>query len=144
MVLLHNVKTYEEFINLLEELKVAASEHSVYIYFTSSITDTNDQSWCPSCNAAWSVIQKCLDHVNPQAIFIKAEVGSKEEWESKNNPFKMNSRYKVKVLPTLLHWKSYQRLEGAYCAKPDIVELLFDESEAVNYTQLSMSERQTC
>ncbi|KAG5889802.1 hypothetical protein JTB14_031350 [Gonioctena quinquepunctata] len=127
MVQLLQTETYEDFIDLIEELESAEYYGSVYIYFTASKTD--DGSWCPACNDAWAVIQTLFKNLTSDVLFISAEVGNEDQWTSKDNLFRKDKKYKVKVLPTLLHSGSYQRLEGTYCAKPEIVSLMFEETE---------------
>lgn len=42
-------------------------------------------------------------------------------------PFRTDSRLKLMVIPTLIRWKSPQRLEGEHCEKPELVEMLFTD-----------------
>lgn len=44
-----------------------------------------------------------------------------------NCPFRKDSNTRLMVLPTLLKWKTPQRLEGDQCEKIDLLELLFTE-----------------
>lgn len=46
-----------------------------------------------------------------------------------NCPFRKDARTKLMVIPTLIKWGSPVKLEGEQCAKPDLVELVFNEED---------------
>lgn len=48
MVIQHNVKGYEEFTKLVEELESNANEQPIHVLFSGG-KDENGQSWCPYC-----------------------------------------------------------------------------------------------
>lgn len=48
-------------------------------------------------------------------------------WKDDKNPFRTDKRLKLMVIPTLIRWKSPQRLEGEQLANPDLVEMMFTD-----------------
>lgn len=50
-------------------------------------------------------------------------------WKDLNCPFRKDPRTHLVFLPTLLRWKSPQRLDGERCCQPDLVEMLFTDED---------------
>lgn len=44
-------------------------------------------------------------------------------------PFRTDSRTKLMVIPTLIRWKSPQKLEGEQCEKKELVEMLLTDTD---------------
>jgi len=56
-------------------------------------------------------------------------VGERAYWKDPNCPFRKDPRTHLVFLPTLLRWKSPQRLDGERCAQADLVEMLFSDED---------------
>lgn len=50
-------------------------------------------------------------------------------WKDLNCPFRKDPRTHLVFLPTLLRWKSPQRLDGERACQPDLVEMLFTDED---------------
>jgi len=50
-------------------------------------------------------------------------------WKDLNCPFRKDPNTHLIFLPTLLRWKSPQRLDGEKCSDKDLVEMLFEDEE---------------
>jgi Eukaryotic protein of unknown function (DUF953) len=50
-------------------------------------------------------------------------------WRDLNCPFRKDPRTHLVFLPTLLRWKSPQRLDGEKACQPDLVEMLFSDED---------------
>lgn len=50
-------------------------------------------------------------------------------WKDPNCPFRKDPRTHLVFLPTLLRWKSPQRLDGSQCSDPELVEMLFTDDD---------------
>lgn len=48
-------------------------------------------------------------------------------WKDMNNPYRKDARTHLVFLPTLLRWKSPQRLDGSQCSNKDLVDMLFED-----------------
>lgn len=46
-----------------------------------------------------------------------------------NCPFRKDPRTKLMVVPTLIKWGTYARLEGEQVAKAELVEMVFNDDE---------------
>lgn len=54
---------------------------------------------------------------------------NKFSWKDPNCPFRKDPRTHLVFLPTLLRWKSPQRLDGSQCSDPELVEMLFTDDD---------------
>lgn len=50
-------------------------------------------------------------------------------WKDPNCPFRKDPRTHLVFLPTLLRWKSPQRLDGERCSDADLVQMLFEDED---------------
>lgn len=50
-------------------------------------------------------------------------------WRDLNCPFRKDPRTHLVMLPTLVRWKSPQRLDGDRCSRDYLVEMLFADEE---------------
>ncbi|XP_031623617.1 thioredoxin domain-containing protein 17 [Contarinia nasturtii] len=126
MVKEYHVKGYEEFTKLAESLE--STGENVHILFSGGKDETGN-SWCPYCVKADPVIKEALKHAAENSHFIHVEVGDRPYWKDLNCPFRKDPRTHLVFLPTLLRWKSPQRLDGERCSQADLVEMLFTDDD---------------
>ena len=50
-------------------------------------------------------------------------------WRDQNCPFRKDPRTHLVFLPTLLRWKSPQRLDGEKCCNPELVDMLLTDDD---------------
>lgn len=50
-------------------------------------------------------------------------------WKDLNCPFRKDPNTHLVFLPTLLRWKSPQRLDGERCSNKDLVEMMFEDED---------------
>lgn len=50
-------------------------------------------------------------------------------WKDLNNPYRKDPRTNLVFLPTLLRWKSPQRLDGERVSSKDLVEMLLGDED---------------
>lgn len=84
------------------------------------------------------VIYDCLKHANDESFFIHVDVGERDYWKDSNCPFRKDPRTHLVSLPTLLRWKSPQRLDGEQCSSARLVgmkNLLFFFKCVMNLTE---------
>ncbi|XP_063699076.1 thioredoxin domain-containing protein 17 [Culicoides brevitarsis] len=126
MVQRHYVNTkWEEFEALVTKLE--AEKKPINILFSGD-KDEAGVSWCPYCNRAAPVIEKALENAPEDSIFIKVEI-ERPYWKDPNNSYRKDPRTKLVFLPTLLRWKSPQRLDGEQACNKDLVEMLFEDDD---------------
>lgn len=75
------------------------------------------------------VIQEALQYAGENSHFIHVEVGDRPYWKDLNCPFRKDPRTHLVFLPTLLRWKSPQRLDGERACQPDLVQMLFEDED---------------
>ncbi|KAM4701401.1 thioredoxin domain-containing protein 17 [Discoglossus pictus] len=112
------VQGYEEFSKEVEKHKGKA----VFIYFSGS-KNAEGVSWCPDCVKAEPVVRGELDNLPEGAVFIYCQVGERPYWKDPNNEFKKN--LKLTGVPTLLKYKSPQKLVEEECLNAELVKMMF-------------------
>uniref|UniRef100_A0A2M4C3G1 Thioredoxin domain-containing protein 17 n=1 Tax=Anopheles marajoara TaxID=58244 RepID=A0A2M4C3G1_9DIPT len=125
MVVKHHVTGYEEFTKLAESLE--SSGEPVHVLFTGN-KDANGESWCPYCVQAAPVIAKALETAPEKSHFITVEI-ERPFWKDQNCPYRKDPRTHLVFLPTLLRWRSPQRLDGSQCSNADLVEMLLNDED---------------
>ncbi|KAG8450693.1 hypothetical protein GDO86_003100 [Hymenochirus boettgeri] len=114
------VQGYEEFIKEVEKHK----GKKVFVYFSGNKNE-DGQSWCPDCVKAEPVVRGEMENLPEGSIFIYCQVGERPYWKDPSNEFKKNLG--LTGVPTLLKYKTPQKLVDDECANADLVRLLFSE-----------------
>uniref|UniRef100_H0XPA7 Thioredoxin domain-containing protein 17 n=1 Tax=Otolemur garnettii TaxID=30611 RepID=H0XPA7_OTOGA len=114
------VSSFEEFIQAVEE----HNGKTIFAYFTGS-KDAEGKSWCLDCAQAEPVIGEGLKHISEGCVFIYCQVGEKPYWKDPNNDFR--KKLKVTAVPTLLKYRTPQKLVESECFQASLVEMLFSE-----------------
>jgi len=117
------VQGFEEFKSKVAELEKVGD---VYVLFSGSKNE-NGESWCPDCVTAYPVVMKGLEEVDDSASFLYVEVGDRTFWKDPNCIFRTAKETSLKSVPTLIKWKSEQRLQEDQCANKDLVAMFFED-----------------
>lgn len=125
MVVRHNVKSWEEFTELA--LKLEGTGEPVHVLFKGDKDEKGD-SWCPYCVKAAPVVEEALK-VAPESSHFITVVIDRPFWKDLNNPYRKDPRTNLVFLPTLLRWKSPQRLDGERVSNADLVEMLLSDED---------------
>ncbi|XP_055839121.1 thioredoxin domain-containing protein 17 [Episyrphus balteatus] len=125
MVIKHHAENYEEFTKLVEGLE--SSGEPIHVLFSGN-KDENGKSWCPYCVKAEPVITEAVEKSAEKSHFVHVEI-DRPFWKDLNCPFRKDPRTHLIFLPTLLRWKSPQRLDGERCSNADLVEMLLTDED---------------
>lgn len=64
-----------------------------------------------------------------ESLILVVDVGNREAWmDVKDNNFR-KPPYRVDGIPSLLHWKGVERLDGNQLTKKTLLELFFEETD---------------
>ncbi|XP_030767996.1 thioredoxin domain-containing protein 17-like isoform X1 [Sitophilus oryzae] len=118
------INTYDEFQTSLDKYGHLGF---LFLYFTGSELSKDGYDWCPECSEALPIIEQEIDNAC-NVVFFLVEVGNEEQWQCKENPYRSHPNLNLKVVPTFMKWNSHRRLEGDYCAKAELVQLLFEDN----------------
>lgn len=118
MISRHKVDSYEDFQNLMKTLE----NKLVIVYFTSY--------WCPFCEITWPTLDANLEKHHKQDFhFVRVEIGDPHTWRDKQNPYRIDPKIKLKMLPSVLKWNSHKKLEGDHCRNHDTLDMLYEEDD---------------
>ncbi|CAN6178271.1 unnamed protein product [Urochloa humidicola] len=64
-------------------------------------------TWCPDCNVAEPVIYERMEEVlkGKDAVLLRAYVGDKPTWRDRAHPWRVDPRFELKGVPTLIRWE---------------------------------------
>jgi thiol-disulfide isomerase/thioredoxin len=90
----------------LQELKSDETSRSKinFILFLADNDPTTGQSWCPDCVRAEPVIYKTLEEFPEEVKLIRAYAGDRPTWRTPAHPWRVDSRFKLTGVPTLVRW----------------------------------------
>uniref|UniRef100_A0A0R3RUL1 Thioredoxin domain-containing protein 17 n=1 Tax=Elaeophora elaphi TaxID=1147741 RepID=A0A0R3RUL1_9BILA len=108
------VEGFDELNELLKDIKCRA-----VILFSGS--KENGQSWCPDCVQAEPIIEKVIEEIvssgdiDENFAFVECGVGLRTyydnfSWKDLTNAFRVDERFKVKEIPTLLDYSNKVKL----------------------------------
>jgi len=120
----------QEYINGMAEYKAAVEKfqgRKVFAIFCASIDEESGHSWCPDCRDAEPVVEKALEGLPEEMVFLYVEVGDRPTWKDADNVFRTSPDLKLTGVPTLLEVGTSKRLEADDCVKEDLVTKLFKD-----------------
>ncbi|XP_001354664.2 thioredoxin domain-containing protein 17 [Drosophila pseudoobscura] len=120
------VRGYQELQNFLKAYE--NKQGPIYLYFYGE-KDSKGKSWCPDCVDAEETIMTAFRNHARQAIVLVIDVGNRDAWmdSSDKNGFR-KPPLSLSSIPSLLHWKGVERLEGDQLLKSSLLELFFEET----------------
>ncbi|XP_074591963.1 thioredoxin-like protein Clot [Curcuma longa] len=77
-----------------------------FLLFLADKDPSTKLSWCPDCNVAEPVIYKKLEASNSNVVLLRAYVGDRPTWRNPSHPWRVDPRFKVKGVPTLIRWEN--------------------------------------
>uniref|UniRef100_A0A0C9SB29 Thioredoxin-like protein Clot n=1 Tax=Wollemia nobilis TaxID=56998 RepID=A0A0C9SB29_9CONI len=82
------------------------------LLFLADKDPSSGLSWCPDCVRAEPVIYKTLEKSGKNVTLLRGFAGDRPTWRNPSHPWRMDERFKLKGLPTLIRWK-----EGAIAGR---------------------------
>ncbi|KAL3615389.1 hypothetical protein CASFOL_041050 [Castilleja foliolosa] len=75
------------------------------ILFLADDEPSTKRSWCPDCVGAEPVILKKLEASPDNVALLRAYVGDRPTWRNPEHPWRVDSSFKLKGVPTLIRWE---------------------------------------
>ncbi|XP_010694184.2 thioredoxin-like protein Clot [Beta vulgaris subsp. vulgaris] len=110
----------------------AANNKANLILFLADKEPSTSLSWCPDCVRGEPVIYKKLEEAGEDVALLRAYVGDRPTWRTPNNPFRIDSRFQLKGVPTLIRWENdavVARLEDHEAHIDSKISALLSESK---------------
>ncbi|XP_023755562.1 thioredoxin-like protein Clot [Lactuca sativa] len=99
--------TLSTFNTVFEKFKSEAPNNkSNLILFLADIEPSTNLSWCPDCVRAEPVIYKKLESSSDDVALLRAYVGDRPTWRNPQHPWRVDSKFKLKGVPTLILWEN--------------------------------------
>nr|XP_043610555.1 thioredoxin-like protein Clot [Erigeron canadensis] len=99
--------TLSSFNSVFEKFKnEAGNNKSNLILFLADNEPLTNRSWCPDCVRAEPVIYKKLESSGDDVALLRAYVGDRPTWRNPSHPWRVDSNFKLKGVPTLILWKN--------------------------------------
>ncbi|EXB59939.1 hypothetical protein L484_013059 [Morus notabilis] len=76
------------------------------ILFLADKDPSTSLSWCPDCVRAEPVIYKKLEATSDDVALLRAYVGDRPTWRNPPHPWRVDSRFKLTGVPTLIRWEN--------------------------------------
>ncbi|KAF3449991.1 hypothetical protein FNV43_RR06070 [Rhamnella rubrinervis] len=76
------------------------------ILFLADKDPSTSLSWCPDCVRAEPVIYKTLESASEDIALLRAYVGDRPTWRNPQHPWRVDSRFKLTGVPTLVRWEN--------------------------------------
>jgi hypothetical protein len=73
-----------------------------------------------------ALLSTTLPVINPSGILLRVKVGNRDQWKSKDSPFRTDPKLKLTSIPTLVVWDTSKRLSDSQLTNPSNIELLFE------------------
>ncbi|KAI7740784.1 hypothetical protein M8C21_030202 [Ambrosia artemisiifolia] len=84
----------------------AANNKKNLILFLADNEPSTNRSWCPDCVRAEPVIFKKLESSVDDVALLRAYVGDRPTWRNPMHPWRVDSTFKLKGVPTLILWEN--------------------------------------
>ncbi|OAY84845.1 Thioredoxin-like protein Clot [Ananas comosus] len=106
------VSDFEEaFGKLKAETSASASASGapvkvLLLLFLADKDPATSRSWCPDCNVAEPVIYEKLEASESDVALLRAYVGDRPTWRNPSHPWRVDPRFKLTGVPTLIRWEN--------------------------------------
>ncbi|KNA18220.1 hypothetical protein SOVF_072530 [Spinacia oleracea] len=84
----------------------AANNKANLILFLADNEPSTSLSWCPDCVRAEPVIYKKLEECGENVALLRAYVGDRPTWRTPVHPWRVDSKFQLKGVPTLIRWEN--------------------------------------
>ncbi|CAN6703090.1 unnamed protein product [Malus baccata var. baccata] len=99
--------TISTFDSAFEKFKAEAPNNKAnFILFLADKDPSTSLSWCPDCVRAEPVIYKKLEATPDDVALLRAYVGDRPTWRNAHHPWRVDSRFKLTGVPTLIRWEN--------------------------------------
>ncbi|XP_057511512.1 thioredoxin-like protein Clot [Actinidia eriantha] len=94
------------FDGVFEQFRSEAEKNKAnLILFLADKDPSTSLSWCPDCVRAEPVIYKKLEASSDDVALLRAYVGDRPTWRNPHHPWRVDSRFKLTGVPTLIRWE---------------------------------------
>lgn len=98
--------TVENFSTAFESIETNNDKDRVtLLLFLADKDPASGLSWCPDCVRAEPVIYKTLEKSEKNAVLLRAFAGNRPTWRNPSHPWRVDERFQLKGLPTLIRWR---------------------------------------
>ncbi|XP_020592788.1 thioredoxin-like protein Clot [Phalaenopsis equestris] len=94
-----------DFEQVFENFKTINSEIKLLLFLADKDPSTK-LSWCPDCNVAEPVIDDMLAATASDISILKTFVGDRATWKNPIHPWRVDPRFKLRGVPTLIRWEN--------------------------------------
>ncbi|XP_057978730.1 thioredoxin-like protein Clot [Malania oleifera] len=99
--------TVSSFDNVFEKFRTEAPKNKAnLILFLADKDPSTSLSWCPDCVRAEPVIHKKLEASTGDVTLLRAYVGDRPTWRNPQHPWRVDSKFKLRGVPTLVCWEN--------------------------------------
>ncbi|KDP43426.1 hypothetical protein JCGZ_16713 [Jatropha curcas] len=99
--------TVSNFDSVFEMFRSEAPKNKAnLILFLADKDPSTNLSWCPDCVRAEPVIYKKLEASSDDIALLRAYVGDRPTWRNPQHPWRVDSRFKLTGVPTLVSWEN--------------------------------------
>ncbi|KAL3732731.1 thioredoxin-like protein Clot [Eucalyptus grandis] len=98
--------TVSSFDAVFDKFRSEAPNHNAnLILFLADKDPSTSLSWCPDCVRAEPVIYKKLEASSDNIALLQAYVGDRPTWRNPQHPWRVDPRFKLTGVPTLMLWE---------------------------------------
>ncbi|XP_022152566.1 thioredoxin-like protein Clot [Momordica charantia] len=83
-----------------------------FILFLADNDPSTSLSWCPDCVRAEPGIYRKLEAASEDIALLRAYVGDRPTWRNPQHPWRVDSRFKLAGVPTLVRWDENDKISG--------------------------------
>uniref|UniRef100_A0A7C9CNY6 Thioredoxin-like protein Clot n=2 Tax=Opuntia streptacantha TaxID=393608 RepID=A0A7C9CNY6_OPUST len=99
--------TLSTFNDVFDKFQADAPNHKAnLILFLADKDPSTSLSWCPDCVRAEPVIYKKVEESGLDVALLKAYVGDRPTWRNPQHPWRLDPRFQLKGVPTLMRWEN--------------------------------------
>ncbi|XP_008778356.1 thioredoxin-like protein Clot [Phoenix dactylifera] len=99
--------TVSDFEEVFERFKSENSQNQLkFLLFLANKDPSTSLSWCPDCNVAEPVIYEKLEASQSDVALLRGYVGDKGTWRNPSHPWRVDPRFKLSGVPTLIRWEN--------------------------------------
>ncbi|GAO52226.1 DUF953-domain-containing protein [Saitoella complicata NRRL Y-17804] len=91
-----------------EYLSTLPAGQVVYMYLFGSEDPRTGKSWCSDCSDADPLIHRTVATFH--AVLIQCPVGDRASWKSADNGFRVDERFRLTAIPTVIKWLDGEEL----------------------------------
>ncbi|XP_077215124.1 thioredoxin superfamily protein [Tasmannia lanceolata] len=98
--------TVANFDQVFEKFRSETTKNQTkLLLFLADKDPSTSLSWCPDCVRAEPVIYKKLGASSCDVVLLRAYVGDRPTWRNPNHPWRVDARFKLRGVPTLILWE---------------------------------------